>query len=54
LKLNKQHTHDAAGAASSKLSAATKRPEEILETEILQKTIDNRALSIYRSNLQIT
>jgi hypothetical protein len=54
LKLSKHHTQDSAAKASSRLSVATKRNEEIFDTEILQKTIDNKALSIYRSNIVVT
>jgi len=45
---------DSAASALGRQSSTVKRPDEIFDTEILQRTIDQKALSIYRSNLRVT
>lgn len=54
LKISKHHTQDSRNSGPGRHSSTHKRPDEILDTEILQKTIDQKSMTIYRSNLRVT
>jgi hypothetical protein len=54
LRIGKHNTQDSGSGAPGRHTSTVKRPDEIFDTEILQKTIDQKSLSIYRSNLRVT